>query len=926
MNKDITYTGFTTCPSDHEVPDGQLSLALNLIPEDNHIAPLQQPNPVFQIPQGYTILMTHKVPNHTNYILISDHPDQSGNFQLSYFQDLSLPIIPFGQLQSYPKNCTPVGNTLAFATDKLQYFLWKDSSYHTIGCRPPFISIDFGLKFNGTAGSQQTSDIHTSVLRGGERYPNTTEAYLAEATNHVFACFLPQINEQIMKKGYFYLPFFIRYAYRLYDGSYQWHSSPILMMTSAIIPEVFASFSDSNDEYTQVTSRAAIPFYQLYHRILLQDTDQLSLWKDIVAGIDIFISQPIYTYRQDLSVSRFLTSYSSLLSTSAYFYPRQQIDSSGQSPLDYYRPGYGEGGAEDSGGDLGYQRPGYEEHSDSDVFIRHVKPLAGSYYTDEIRSADGNTSRYWQIQPNDNFFSDIESAHQFYEFAKIDFDNIAPMDSMVPLVPDDNNDLTNLVTRPKLPDDSQSHFDYTPSSLYAFNNRLNVAVSHQLPPEPFPIHALTSYYNDTTHTSTCSQPVITVWTRINGVKVCRHHSSSFELQESIANTDRTPLWIYYPDPNAYKMKIQMGQGRALILDLKRHDFLNGAYFFHPYSPASPPVESQDEPDATTAPVECNAKILTSEINNPFLFPSQSNNTIGFGQVLGITSAAKALSQGQFGQFPLYAFTSEGVWALEVGSDSSYTARQPISRDVCISADGIAQLDSSVLFPTDRGIMLISGSQTMCISDTINSEFPFDVLDLPGFKKLHVMLEHNADNCLPTLSFSKFLKKCKIIYDYVHQHVIVYAPSITYAYVYSLKSQQWGMIFSNIAYHFNSYPEALAVDTDNNIINFSYPIIEPVNCLYVSRPLKLDAPDIHKTINTIIQRGNFIKGHVSTVLYGSRDLVNWHLVWSSKDHYLRGFSGTPYKYFRIAGVANLHPQENIVGASIQFTPKLTNQPR
>ena len=166
----------------------------------------------------------------------------------------------------------------------------------------------------------------------------------------------------------------------------------------------------------------------------------------------------------------------------------------------------------------------------------------------------------------------------------------------------------------------------------------------------------------------------------------------------------------------------------------------------------------------------------------------------------------------------------------------------------------------------------------------------------------------------------------MIYDYVHQRVIVYAPGITYAYVYSLKSQQWGMIFSNIASHLNSYPEALAVDNDNNIVNFSEPITEQVNCLYVSRPLKLDGPDIHKTIDTIIQRGNFIRGHVSTVLYGSRDLINWHLVWSSKDHYLRGFRGTPYKYFRIAGVANLDPQENIVGASIQFTPKLTNQPR
>ena len=166
----------------------------------------------------------------------------------------------------------------------------------------------------------------------------------------------------------------------------------------------------------------------------------------------------------------------------------------------------------------------------------------------------------------------------------------------------------------------------------------------------------------------------------------------------------------------------------------------------------------------------------------------------------------------------------------------------------------------------------------------------------------------------------------MIYDYVHQRVIVYAPSITYAYVYSLKTQQWGMIFSRIASHLNSYPDALAVDADNAVLNFSVPKAEAVKCLYTTGPLKLEAANVLKTIDCIIQRGFFCKGNVATVLYGSRDLVNWHLVWSSKDHYLRGFRGSPYKYFRIAGVATLNADENIFGASVQFTPRQNNQPR
>ena len=102
--------------------------------------------------------------------------------------------------------------------------------------------------------------------------------------------------------------------------------------------------------------------------------------------------------------------------------------------------------------------------------------------------------------------------------------------------------------------------------------------------------------------------------------------------------------------------------------------------------------------------------------------------------------------------------------------------------------------------------------------------------------------------------------------------------------------------------------------------------EPTKGLFVTRPIKLETPDVLKTMDTVIQRGHFQKGHVQSVLYGSRDLFNWHLVWSSKDHYLRGFRGTPYKYFRIACVTSLTDDESIFGASLQFNPRQTNQPR
>ena len=175
-------------------------------------------------------------------------------------------------------------------------------------------------------------------------------------------------------------------------------------------------------------------------------------------------------------------------------------------------------------------------------------------------------------------------------------------------------------------------------------------------------------------------------------------------------------------------------------------------------------------------------------------------------------------------------------------------------------------------------------------------------------------------------FIDYLGNSSILYDYPHKRIIIFNKKYTYAYVYSLKSKLWGMMYSRIDYGVNSYPEALAVTKDGKMVNFAYTDGNPVVGLYVTRPIKLETPDVLKTIDTIIQRGHFQRGHVSTVLYGSRDLFNWHLVWTSKDHYLRGFRGTPYKYFRIAGVAAIDADESIFGASLQFTPRLTDQPR
>ena len=231
-------------------------------------------------------------------------------------------------------------------------------------------------------------------------------------------------------------------------------------------------------------------------------------------------------------------------------------------------------------------------------------------------------------------------------------------------------------------------------------------------------------------------------------------------------------------------------------------------------------------------------------------------------------------------------------------------------------------------------MMLQGSQTMCISDVLKGDNAVSVTALPKIDKIlsHAALEQDR---LKTLPFMEFVKDCRMIYDYEHQRIIVYNDSkdaenqklrCNYAYVWSLKSKQWGMMQSNIADNVNAYPDALAVLDSGSLVNLSDDGEDVYKNIVISRPIKLDVYDIHKSVDTIIQRGVFRSGHIKSILYASNDLYNWVPVWSSIDHYLRGFRGTPYKYLCIVLLTELSKDEGITGCSVQFTPRLNNQPR
>lgn len=328
-------------------------------------------------------------------------------------------------------------------------------------------------------------------------------------------------------------------------------------------------------------------------------------------------------------------------------------------------------------------------------------------------------------------------------------------------------------------------------------------------------------------------------------------------------------------------------------------------------------------------------VKVSEAENPLIFPAKNSVQVGSSIINALAANTRPISEGQFGDAPLYAFTDEGVWVLMLGEEGTYIARQPANRDICSNPKGILQIDDAVLFPTERGIMMLRGRESESITDVLD-DYPFDFLSIYShstkdktYPNKLLALGNIPESDVKYVRFRKYLEEAGMIYDYYDSRIIVFNPNYTYAYVYSLKSNMWGTMHNVFNKRVNIYPESYAIDKEGKILDvYVKEPTENVPFFLCSRPLTL-GQDAYKTMFDCITRGYFSSiqaGKCGMVLFGSNDLVNWYYVGSSINMYLRNLVGSPYKYFRLAFMGNLAPKESISALSTEFQSRLQNKLR
>lgn len=969
--KEIPLKGLSSARNDYECADGELQVCHNAVNTGDGLRPIQQADTIEELPEGWVgLVFVHHTSQGDIYIMVDGDGNawwkkKGGDGNGTEITEPGTGLFVEGEYQ-----ITSVGNVLVVnftgsdgsAARGLHYYRYdaNKAAYKYIGQYPPDVGLEFELMYDNKTGYDNGGHFVNIESTG------TVTADDAEEEGHVLKIgesvtvqdaimgLVNKIVSDTKKKSTFLNPFFVRYAYRLYDGTYIMQSSPVLMVPDyGYNPTVIAQLKSNSDP--QVKIRAAYRAMYLRARSNIGEKDQAILknWEDIIQGIDIFITPQILNYSltgEKLSLSglslndgKLSDSYSASSLAGGTF----SISTSG--------------GGFEGGGDFG----GSTRVSDERSATRHGFFYDGLSDADKAElmldeeSINRYTSYFVKGFEKDGTLDDwICEAYNFYKLKELTIeeavnlgtsDNGNGTEGFSILKREGSEGIINLTSFEQLTDGYSTRNLKMPKCIHTYNGRLNIANVDLRDIGTFPVGFISSYtaVGDIVNSSGSvlnggrMTGTATVYIKDNGTvmkSVAEFPKQADSNYGEWGTLLSMPGYFFYPNPNAKYLELETDvlteDGTYIFmrywLPLKQHPYLYGAYYFDGYYGFT--NAGTVAPDMVSGVVEQIVHqtnyMYTSEVDNPFFFPSQGVNAIGTGEIVAVKSAAKAMSEGTaFGAMPLYVFCTDGIWPMSVGTTGLFVATNPPTRETLLGNDPNAalQIDNSIIFLSERGLMQLVGERTTLLSGDLQERFStFDVEDLPKWEEIMTAFGSagstgNFGSFLEADDFMAFIRQgARMAFDYVNYRLIVFRPykaddTATHtAFVYDLRSKMWATMDCTLTSSVEGYPQSLVnmkgeggvtiigqYDADNAAL------VGGGKMLYTTRPMKLGKPDVLKTVRTLIERSVSHGGVKYLGLWGSRDMTNWVLVGAVQGGRMPRISGTPYKYFIVGGWSQLN---------------------
>ena len=910
--QEVIFKGLTNSPSDYDCQDGELATCLNLINEDGSLHPIHQPVVAEQnitLPNNscsirYVHNVTHENKNHSHYIVNCTNSSPYSWYWTEKGGDGTHHELNLGNFKV--NSVTAIGNIICFVGDKnILYAFWNKDSYNIFNKN----AFNYTFSVTNTSGvevdaiAQLGDDFQGCFLTpsfGSQDYGNLIfEGTKPNGTKTIWNAIDSMINKAMSENGNTYFKYLVFgvVALRLYDGTYSNISNLFVLCPKDNINNIFYYNADKetikNTEYYKFVRASG---YIHRHQINVQL--DLTGIEDFVQGVDVFLTKGTDFLLLDKGYDTTSTETVNNLKKRKGTITFERLKKSALyrefDNLTFYHSIYIT--KEDLGKNIDLLNvQGTEESlSLADMGRTSIGSSCAIAYNNRLHLAN--------IQ---NYINDIFSPNPIYKFELNSSGTSFPVEKI-------NTILGNYMDVPLT---DEGWYDYgkmntdTAEVIAIIDNKYYYKATVQYPLNPIFVVP----FQDAKSVKLYIKHKGKLIDEIGFRNINLHQSETFGMSYYIFNAENGIF--------SFMQKYELSNFGGVLTRRQGDTFTSTSSKFYD--------EASQKCDSYGAKIEqLSSLIKVSEAENPLVFPAKNSVQVGSSVISALAANTRPISEGQFGEAPLYAFTDEGVWVLMLDEEGTYVARQPANREICSNPNGILQIDDAVLYPTNRGIMMQQGRNSICITDQLDG-CPFNFMEMKYAKQI-IATNQTGSGEISYIRFKDYLKSADMIYDYYNNRIIVFNPNQAYAYVYSLKSKMWGTMKNVFNKRVNIYPESYATNKEGKILNVY--VEEPYsNTPYFlcSRPLTISDKEVYKTIFTCIARGYFRKGtngKCAIVLYGSNNLFDWYLIKTSINEYLRGIAGSPYKYFRVALIGNLATNESISGLSAEFQERLQNKLR
>lgn len=515
---------------------------------------------------------------------------------------------------------------------------------------------------------------------------------------------------------------------------------------------------------------------------------------------------------------------------------------------------------------------------------------------DDLYSYANSQSVVFKAKTNTEIIKELMDSPNFYLIHEEKLEAVKP-GSWIDIDLEKDGILKNLIQQETLNLDSNNRNSYKPRTSLSYNGRLHIAnydesIFHGWPLNYFfaqntdgqfaagKYDAPWDYMSDSEFNTFKSNGIVQSYVAVeldtsDGKRtVVRYLDVDSRLDTY--NWQALNPFLSYPDNRATKMTICISGGISTgshlsqyirTFNLTAHKYWNVSYFMDgSIKPIGCSLYSYPATSPSYKPSESNSLayvpngLRVSATDNPLYFPAKNTYKVGNVEIIGMASNTIAVSTGQVGATPLYVFAKDGIYGLfvDASGEMTYTNSRPVSRDICNNAKSITPIDDGVVFSSDRGLMILSGSEVTRLSEAAEGLFldlytssPDNFIDVVN-KAISTTALVELSNSRTKEEFIDYIKGCIIGYNYKERELWVTNPTSKYSYV--LSGGLWVKRDITCREYVNDYPNLYLLN-GNQVLNVTKETGEGNETMFLTRPIKFDTQEFKQGYRTII-RGIF----------------------------------------------------------------------